>query len=107
MSNWEILDVRYSLRLVTRHFIGTHLSMPPEMIERKRQSFEADIWSLGVIFTVSLPGSADPADRPTLEEISCHAFFTGRSSSVKRQRFEIVSMMGVGENLDTTWRTMG
>uniref|UniRef100_A0A7S2U6B1 Protein kinase domain-containing protein n=1 Tax=Attheya septentrionalis TaxID=420275 RepID=A0A7S2U6B1_9STRA len=105
---------------------GTHLFMAPEMIEWKRHSFEADIWSLGVILYCLLTGKcpfrgvfqmlfqrivkgeykfpdtmsfdakdlissmlqADPADRPSLEEISCHEFFTGISSGVKRQRFE-------------------
>lgn len=56
----KIADLGYAKKMseqqVTYTLIGTYATMAPEVIERKGYSYNADIWSLGVVFYQMLFG---------------------------------------------------
>ena len=41
---------------MTNTILGTTVTMAPEMLEGKPYSFEADIWSIGIVFYQMLFG---------------------------------------------------
>lgn len=57
----KIADLGFAKQMqkqkMTGTILGTSLTMAPEVLEEKPYSFQADIWSLGVVFYQLLSGN--------------------------------------------------